>query len=340
MTVNIRSNLWPERSVLVTGATGFLGGWLVRALLEERAHVVALIRDTVPTSMLYQEGLINRIVVVQGDVQDGPLLRRILSEYSVSTVFHLAAQAIVGVANADPVGTLETNVRGTWTLLEAARQCRVREIVVASSDKAYGASANLPYLEDHPLRGQFPYDVSKSCADLICAMYADTYKLPVVVTRCANLFGGGDLNFSRTIPGVILATSRGERFRIRSDGSFVRDLLYVKDAVTAYMTLATALANDSSLVGEAFIFSSETRISVLQLVRQVLEVMGQPRLEPIIQNIATAEIREQYMDCEKSRRVIGWSPFYTLEQALRETVLWYRHYFKSGPHSASYKATA
>ncbi len=242
-----KNGFWSGRSTLVTGASGLLGGWLVKELVEEGADVVALIRDSAPKSMLFRDGWINRINIVHGGLQDTALLRRAMSEYSVDTVFHLAAQTIVGVAKVDPVTTLKANVQGTWNVLEAARQTHVKQIVVASSDKAYGASDELPYREDHPLRGRYPYDVSKSCADLISTMYAATYGLPVVIARCANLFGGGDLNFSRTIPGVILAALQGERFLIRSDGKFVRDFLYVKDAATAYMGLAEKLADNRAL---------------------------------------------------------------------------------------------
>lgn len=311
----------------MTGGTGFLGGWLVRALLRAGAEVVALVRDEVPQSMIEREGLLARIIRVHGCVGDLALLRRAMCEYSVDTVFHLAAQALVGVAKLDPVGTLDVNVRGAWNLLEAARQAGVRQIVVASSDKAYGCAERLPNAESDPLQGKYPYDVSKSCADLICGMYAATYSLPVAVLRCANLFGGGDLNFSRLIPGVVRSALFGEKFLIRSDGRFVRDFLYVRDAAAGYLLVAESLAANRSLTGEAFNLSLGVRITVLEVVRKALELMGRADLEPIVQNQASSEIREQYLAADKARRLLGWSPRYSLEEGLQETIDWYREYF-------------
>jgi CDP-glucose 4,6-dehydratase len=247
-----------------------------------------------------------------------------LAEYSIDTIFHLGAQTLVGVAKVDPVGTLESNVRGTWMLLDAARQCNVTRVLVASSDKAYGDSDRLPYLEDHPLQGRFPYDVSKSCTDLITTMYARTYGLRAAIVRCGNLFGGGDLNFSRLIPGVILATLKGERFLIRSDGKFVRDFLYVEDAADAYITLAEHLGDDPSLAGEAFNFGLELRPTMLELVEKVLVMMGRADLAPVVQNIASAEIREQYLDAGKAKLRLDWSPRHGMDEGLRRTIEWYR----------------
>jgi CDP-glucose 4,6-dehydratase len=263
---------------------------------------------------------------VQGSLTDEGLLRRILAEYSVDTVFHLGAQTLVGVAKLDPVGTLEANVRGTWMLLEAARQVGVNQVIVASSDKAYGDSASLPYREDHPLQGRFPYDVSKSCADLITTMYARTYGLRTGIVRCGNLFGGGDLNFSRLIPGVIRATLRNDPFQIRSDGKFVRDFLYVEDAADAYLSLAERLLSDDSILGEAFNFGLGLRMTTLELTEKVLGLLGRSDLRPIIHNVASAEIREQYLDAGKARTRLGWSPRYGLEEGLRRTIQWYRNF--------------
>ena len=326
---------WNERRVLVTGATGFLGGWLVKALLERRAHVIALARDGAPRSLFAREAMASRVEVVSGSVTDRELLRRVISEYDVQTVFHLAAQANGGVAQNDPLGTLNINVAGVWNLLEAVRQSHVREVVVASSNKAYGTAFTLPYAETHPMNGVFPLDVSKSCADLICRMYAVTYGVPVCITRCANLFGGGDLSFNRVIPGVIRSTQRGERFVVRSNGSFTRDFLYVRDAVRAHIMLAEAMAANSSLRGEAFNFGLEMRVSVLQLVEQVLGIMRRRDLAPIIQDLAADEVREQQLSTEKARRILGWTPEYTLEQGLRETIDWYDHVAESQPRRVS-----
>lgn len=323
-------SFWNDRSVLVTGATGLLGGWLVPALHARGARIVALVRDRSPGAMFVRDGWEERVAVVSGSLGDADLLRRTLAEYAVETVFHLAAQTIVGVAKKDPVGTLEANVRGTWNLLEAARQAGGCQVIVASSDKAYGASTDLPYRESHPLQGEYPYDASKSCADLITHMYASTYGLATGITRCGNLFGGGDLNFSRTVPGVIAATLRGEPFRIRSDGLFVRDFLYVEDAVDGYLHLAEALAADPALAGEAFNFSLELRLTVLDVVHNVLRLMGREELEPVIENIASSEIREQYMAADKAHRRLAWSPRYGMDDGLRRTIDWYRDFLGAG----------
>jgi CDP-glucose 4,6-dehydratase len=342
MGCKLQPGFWQGRPALVTGASGLLGGWMVRTLLEEGADVVALIRDGAPNSLLFREGWIDRVTTVNGSLADAGLLRRTLAEYSIDTVFHLAAQTLVGVAKTDPVGTLEANVQGTWNLLEATRQCNTRQVIVASSDKAYGASNNLPYLETHPLQGTYPYDVSKSCVDLISSMYAATYGLPVGIVRCGNLFGGGDLNFSRTVPGLIQSTLRNERFQIRSDGKFVRDFLYVEDAVWAYLCLAERMASDRSLAGEALNFSLEVRYTVLELVRMVLEQMQRTDLAPVIQNIASSEIREQYMSSQKARERLGWAPRYGMQEGLSRTINWYTQYFQSiaAPNPMAHVASA
>lgn len=318
------TGFWRDRSVFVTGATGLLGSWLVPELVDRGANVVVLLRDATPRSRLVGDGWLARVTAVHGGLTDVGLMRRALGEYAVDTVFHLGAQTLVGIAKVDPVGTLEANVRGTWLLLEAARQSGVKQFLMASSDKAYGDSERLPYREDHPLQGRFPYDVSKSCADLIATMYARTYGLRTGIVRCGNLFGGGDLNFSRLIPGVIQATLRGERFVIRSDGKFVRDFLYVEDAAQAYLLLAERLAADASLSGEAFNFGLEMRPTMLELTRKVLAAMGRPDLEPVVQNAASAEIREQYLDAGKARARLGWKPRFGMDDGLRRTIDWYR----------------
>lgn len=315
---------WKGKTVFVTGATGLMGSWLVKELLSEGAEVVGLIRDQAPKSMLVREGLIQRIAIVNGDLESLPTLQRAVAEYQPHTVFHLAAQPLVTVAKLDPVGTLRANVAGTWNVLEACRLTGKSNVVVASSDKAYGANENLPYLETHALQGRYPYDVSKSCADLITQMYAATYGLRTAIARCGNLFGGGDLNFSRTIPGVIQATLAGERFVIRSDGKFVRDFLYVKDAAECYLRLGERLAEDCSISGEAFNFSLGLRLTVLDVVNMALKLIGRTDLPPIIQNTASSEIREQYLDPTKARDQLGWTPKYSMEDALRETIAWYQ----------------
>lgn len=318
-----RREFWGGRQVLVTGATGLLGGYLVRELLELGANVVALVRDGMPGSELTRSGLIQQVTSVQGSITDLALFRRIMAEYSIQTVFHLAAQSLVGTAKMDPLGTLEANIQGSWVVLEAARLSKVGQVLVASSFKAYGDPVELPYREDMPLAGKYPYDVSKSCVDLISAMYATTYGLPVGIVRCANLFGGGDLNFSRSIPGIIKAALLDEPFEIRSDGKFVRDFLYAEDAADAYLTLAEKVAAHPELYGEAFNFSLELRMTVLDLVDVVRKVMGRPDLEVLIQNNVSNEVREQYASSEKARRLLGWVPRVGLEEGLRRTVAWY-----------------
>lgn len=314
---------WHDRPVLVTGATGLVGGWLVRHLLEARAQVVCLVRDWLPQSELVQSRLIDQVSVVRGDLRDQGTLERALGEYEIDTVLHLAAQTIVGIANANPVSTFESNIAGTWSLLEACRRSpRVKQIVMASSDKAYGDQDTLPYYEDTPLQGRHPYDVSKSCSDLIAQSYAHTYDLPVAITRCGNFFGGGDLNWSRLVPGTIRAVRRDQRPVIRSDGSLIRDYFYVEDGVAAYMLLAEKLAADPTLKGHAFNFSNETQLTVLELTERLLDLMNSP-LRPDIQGTATNEIQHQYLSAQKARERLGWKPLYTLDEGLRRTIAWY-----------------
>jgi len=326
---------WSDRPVFVTGATGLVGGWLVKRLLSAGADVVCLVRDWVPQCELVRSSLIERVKVVRGDVRDQELLERALGEYEIDTVIHLAAQTIVGVANRNPVSTFDTNIRGTWALLEACRRSpSVRQVVIASSDKAYGDQTQLPYAEDAPLKGRHPYDVSKSCADLIAHAYAHSYQLPVAITRCGNFYGGGDLNWNRIVPGTIRAVLRGQRPIIRSDGNYIRDYFYVEDGAAAYMLLAERLAEDRSLRGEAFNFSNELQITALELVNEILKRMGSS-LTPDIRNEASNEIRHQYLSAEKARRVLGWRPLFSLDEGLNRTIQWYREFFAHEPESST-----
>ncbi len=322
--VAVMASFWQGRSVFVTGATGLLGGWLVRRLLDSGADVVCLIRDWVPQSELVSARLIEQVRAVRGDIRDQALLERILGEYEINTVFHLAAQTIVTIANRNPVSTFESNIQGTWALLEASRRSStVKQIVVASSDKAYGDHENLPYDEETPLQGRHPYDVSKSCADLIAQAYAVTYGLPVVITRCGNFYGGGDLNWNRIVPGTVRSILRGQRPIIRSDGNHIRDYFYVEDGAAAYLLLAERLACRPELRGQAFNFSNEIQITVLELVRRILTLMDSD-LQPEILNEVTNEIRHQYLSAEKARRVLGWKPLFMLDEGLKATLEWYR----------------
>jgi CDP-glucose 4,6-dehydratase len=313
----------------VTGATGLVGGWLVRRLLASGADGVCLVRDWVPQSEMARAGLLERVKVVRGDVCDQATLERVLGEYEIDTVLHLAAQTIVGIANRNPVSTFETNVGGTWSLLEACRRSpAVRQVVVASSDKAYGEHEELPYTEDAPLKGQHPYDVSKSCADLIAQAYAATYRLPVAITRCGNFYGGGDLNWNRIVPGTIRSVLREQRPVIRSDGQFVRDYFYAEDGAVANMVLAERLAENPELRGEAFNFSNETQVTVLELAERILNLMNS-ELEPEVRNEAVNEIRHQYLSAAKARQALDWQPLFSLDEGLRRTIDWYRDFFAS-----------
>lgn len=320
-------DFWRDRPTFVTGATGLVGGWLVRRLLNLGADVVCLIRDNVPQSELVRSGMIKRVKVVHGDVCDQRLLERSLGEYEIDTVLHLAAQTIVGIANRNPVSTFESNIQGTWSLLEACRRSpNIKQIVVASSDKAYGDQDILPYNEDTPLQGRHPYDVSKSCADLITHTYANTYELPVVITRCGNFYGGGDLNWNRIVPGTIRSVIRGQPPVIRSDGQFVRDYFYVEDGAIAYTLLAECLAANTSLRGQAFNFSNELQVTVLDLVKQILLYMDSD-LTPDVRNEAANEIRHQYLSAEKARTLLNWQPRFDLTGGLQRTITWYQEYF-------------
>jgi CDP-glucose 4,6-dehydratase len=325
---------WQDRPTLVTGATGLVGGWLTSRLLDAGADVVCLVRDWVPQSELARDAWAARVRIVRGDICDQSLVERVLGEYEIDSVFHLAAQAVVGVANRNPVSTFESNIRGTWCVLEACRRSpAVKQIVTASSDKAYGSAHKLPYREEAPLEGRHPYDVSKSCADLIARSYAETYDLPVAITRCGNFFGGGDLNWNRIVPGTIRAVLRGLRPIIRSDGMFIRDYFYVEDGAAAYMHLAEQLAKRQELRGEAFNFSNETQITVLQLVREILRLMD-VEVEPQVIGEARHEIRHQYLSAAKARRLLAWQPLYSLEQALEQTIDWYKNFLEQRPCAA------
>ncbi len=335
--VSVQSDsFWQGRRVFVTGATGLVGSWLVKDLLAASAHVVALVRDPDPQSELYRSGAYRRTSIVQGRLEDYWTLERAVNEHDIETVFHLAAQPIVGAAHRSPLQTFEANIRGTYNLLEVCRLRRdlVRRVVVASSDKAYGTQPVLPYTEDMPLQGQNPYEVSKSCTDLIAQSYYHTYDLPVTIARCGNIYGGGDLNWSRIVPDTIRALLHGARPVIRSDGSYVRDYIYVKDVSGAYLRLAERL-DDPAVSGQAFNFSPEQAVTVLDLVGRIQRLMGCEGLAPDIQNTAKGEIHSQYLDAAKAQRALAWTPRYGLDDGLAETIAWYRAYLES-PDGAAY----
>lgn len=318
---------WLDKCVFVTGATGMVGAWLVKDLLAQGARVVALVRDADPQSQLFRSRLIKKVTVINGALEDLWTLERALNEHEVDTVFHLGAQTIVETARRFPFQTFEANVRGTYNLLEACRlhQSFVKRVVVASSDKAYGDQPNLPYTEETTLQGRYPYDVSKSCSDLIAQSYFHTYTLPVAIARCGNIYGGGDLNWSRVVPGTIRSILKGERPIIRSNGKFVRDYIYVKDAAQAYLRLAEHLV-DGAVQGQGFNFSVGKPMTVLEIVGVIQKLMHAEHLEPIIQNTAKGEILSQYLSSEKAERLLKWKPSCGLEKGLEETISWYREF--------------
>ncbi|MSP15934.1 MAG: NAD-dependent epimerase/dehydratase family protein [Myxococcales bacterium] len=319
---------WSHCRVLVTGATGLLGSSVIEALLARGTTVVTLVRDQDPGNRAFAEGLLAQTVVVHGALEDHELAVRTLNEHEIDTVFHLGAQTIVGTANRSARSTFESNVRGTWQLLDACRECAVlvQRVVIASSDKAYGAPARLPCDEKTPLLGRAPYDASKACAELVAQSYAASFDVPLAITRCANLFGGGDLHWNRLVPGTIRSVLAGERPSLRGDGRHVRDWLYVEDAAAACLTLAERLggADGAALRGEAFNLGMEQPIEVLAMVRRIAAIAGRPDLEPIVLDGARDELRDQRLDCSKARRVLGFAPRFTLDQALRRTIDWYR----------------
>jgi CDP-glucose 4,6-dehydratase len=319
-------NNWLNKNIFITGCTGLLGSWLTEELINLGANIIGLQRDHVPQARIYREGIIDKITVIPGNLENYNVIERALNEYEIEVVFHLAAQAIVPIANNNPLSTFESNIRGTWVLLEACRRNKqVKKIIMASSDKAYGDHKILPYKEDMPLQGKNPYDVSKSCADLISQMYFHHYTLPLCVTRCGNLFGGGDLNFNRIVPGTIRSVFYSERPIIRSDGKYVRDYFYVKDAAKAYIHLVEKMDN-STIVGQAFNFGNDTPMTVLEITNEILSLMGRPDLEPIILNQAKGEILEQYLSAKKAKEILGWNPKFSVRDGLTETIKWYRDY--------------
>ncbi len=328
-----KSDYWLDKRVLITGCTGVLGSWMTKHLLAHGADVVGLIRDWVPQSNLMLSETVDQIKIVRGDIQDEALVARIFSDYEIETCFHLAAQTVVGIANRAPIPTFEANIRGTWNILEAARNWPgTRSVVIASSDKAYGAHDELPYSENAALLANHPYDVSKACADMIAQTYANTFGLPVAVTRCANMYGGGDLNWNRIVPGTVRSIYRQEGPVIRSDGTMRRDYVYVKDIVTAYLMLAEALAADANTHrGVAYNFGQDKPISALDMVQTIIGLSTNPQLEPDIQNTARNEIQDQFLSSQLAHERLGWEPAHSLEEGLRETVEWYYDFLAKEP---------
>jgi len=323
-------DFYSNRRILLTGATGLVGGWLTQSLLARGAEITCLVRDFVPTSRFYTEKLNERVNIVHTRLEDLSQVERTINEYEPEVVIHLGAQAIVGVANRSPLATFEANIHGTWNVLEACRlhDSFVNSIVVASSDKAYGTQEKLPYCEESPLHGDNPYDCSKSCADLLAQSYGKTYSMPIGISRCGNFFGGGDMNFSRIVPSTIQHAYNNKPPIIRSDGSFVRDYIYVKDAVSAYEFLAQK-TYEKKFSGEAFNFSNEEALTVLEMMNKILKLMGKSSLKPIIQNQQLNEIHSQHLSAKKAREVLGWKSAWSIDKGLSETIAWYEHYFKT-----------
>jgi CDP-glucose 4,6-dehydratase len=329
------TSFWQDRRVFVTGATGFIGSWIVKDLLSQGADIVVLVQDADPKSELIRSRDIQQVTVVDGELEDFWSLERAINKHEIETVLHLGAQTIVGTAHRFPLPTFEVNIRGTYNLLEACRLHRdlVKRVVIASSDKAYGEQTVLPYTEDMPLNGRHPYEVSKSCADLIAQSYWRTYALPVGIARCGNVYGGGDLNWSRIVPGTIRSLLNGKQPLIRSNGTYVRDYIYVKDISQAYMHLAECL-DSNDVRGKAFNFSQESPLTVLSLVQTIRTMMGCGHIEPKILDHAEGEIHSQQLSASRARTILSWQPQYDLEQGLSETIEWYRLFFGRNPLTA------
>ena len=317
---------WRGRTVLVTGIGGFVGSGLAEELLRRGAHVVGILRDSPGAQLLQHRAIHDRIDIVRGSIAEPGLAERAINEYSVDTVFHLAAQAIVTVANANPVSTFESNILGTWQVLEGARRSpSVTRVVVASSDKAYGNQAILPYTEETTLEGIYPYDASKVCTDVLARCYATSFGLPVAVVRCANIYGPGDLNWNRLIPGTIRSVLEGTDPLIRSDGSLERDYLYLGDAVEAYLAVAAHLPDVS---GEAFNFGTELPVSVLEVVERIVAVSGVSGVRPRVLGVASNEIDSQSLASGKAATRLGWKPAVDLDEGLRRSIEWYQQYLE------------
>ena len=319
---------WSGKRVLVTGASGMVGSWLTQWLAGSGAYTVAFIADTDPQSELVRSGTINMVSVVNGRLENYDDVERAINNHEVDSIFHLGAQPIVGAADRAPRHTFESNIQGTWNLLDACRVLSplVKRIVVASSDKAYGTQPILPYTEDMSMNGDHPYEVSKSCTDLISTTYARTYGTPVTIARCGNIYGGGDLNWNRIVPGTFRSLLRGEQPVLRSDGTFVRDYLHVDDIVSAYLTLGEQ-TDKPEFAGQGFNFSDESPLTVMQIYKAICEAAGWKDSEPLILNAASNEIKDQYLDSTKAHNVLGWRASVTLEDGLKRSFDWYRNFF-------------
>ena len=319
---------WEDKRILITGATGIVGSWLAKELIKGESIVVALVRDVDYQTEFYRSGDYLRTTIVNGSLEDFSTIDRAINEYEIDTIFHLGAQTIVGAAYRQPLPTFESNIRGTYNILESCRQHQdiVKRIVIASSDKAYGIADKLPYNEEMPLKGSHPYDVSKSCADLLAQTYANTYNMPTAIARCGNIYGGGDLNWSRIVPGTIRSLLNNQRPIMRSNGKYIRDYIYIKDIVDAFLILAESIT-EQNISGDAFNFSTESKITVIEIVNEIRSLMGKENLEPLILDLELKEIPEQSLSADKAHKILGWSHKYDLKKGLSETIDWYKNYF-------------
>jgi CDP-glucose 4,6-dehydratase len=329
MNEMVENDVWKDRKVLITGANGFLGSYISKLMHDTPAEVYGMVRDHLPSSNFNLAGLDKTINIVHGSLEDFDAVKRIINEYEIDTVFHVGAQAIVRSALADPLQTFRSNIMGTINVLEACRRIdrQVRAILIASSDKAYGSSAVLPYKEDFPLKGEFPYEVSKSCVDLISQSYFNSYGLPLAITRCGNIYGGGDSNYSRLVPNTIVSAMADKNPVLRSNGKYIRDFIYVEDIAEAYVLLAEKI-DQKGVRGEAFNFSYELKKQVIEVVNDILRLMDKKHLEPVIMDQAEKEIVNQYLSCEKAKRVLGWAPRHNYEEGIIKTIEWYMHHHR------------
>lgn len=317
---------WSDKRVLVTGATGMVGAWLSRWLVDAGAYTVAFVSDYDPQSELIRSGYVNRVAVANGRLEHYDDVERAVNNHEIDSIFHLGAQPIVGAAERSPRHTFESNIQGTWNVLDAARVLGglVQRIVVASSDKAYGTQPVLPYTEEMSMNGNHPYEVSKSCTDLISTTYANTYGTPVTIARCGNIYGGGDLNWNRIVPGTFRSILKGEQPILRSDGTFIRDYLHVDDIVSAYLLLGER-TDDSALAGQGFNFSDEKPRSVMEIYKAICLAAGQGEIEPKILNTAAGEIKDQFLDSTKAHEKLGWYATVSLSDGLEKSFDWYRN---------------
>ncbi|MCF7907819.1 MAG: GDP-mannose 4,6-dehydratase [Candidatus Omnitrophica bacterium] len=321
--VNTQVKFWKGKRVLITGYEGFLGSNLAKVLLNFGAKISGLDILTRRKDTILTQKELAKIKIIKGNVDNLSLVKRILRNDKIEVIFHLAAEALVGECLKRPVKGFSTNIKGTWNILEAWRQTKIaKAIVVASSDKAYGSHSKLPYKEDSALCGLHPYDVSKSCADLIAHAYHNTYGAPVVITRCGNIFGPGDFNFSRIVPETLRSVIRNKTLVIRSDGKFTRDYVYVDDIVAGYINLAQK-SKKLKLFGQAFNFSAEQPLSVLALVKLIYKLADRRSNYKILKQ-AKYEIKHQYLSSRKAARVLGWKPKLKLDKALEKTYQWYK----------------